>query len=151
MGKEANKSGIRLENWVETLIKDNHYHFVPANRYKASKELDQKIYSKQIVIGKTIYDTNRKCDFITYNPYTTKTEIVIECKWQDVGGSVDEKYPFLVLNIKKIGINTIIILDGDGYKKKAKEWLKEQVNGCLLEVMSLTEFAKYVKKKIYFR
>ena len=44
----------------------------------------------------------------------------------------------------------MIILDGEGYKKKAKEWLKEQVNGCLLGVMSFTEFARYIKKKDLF-
>jgi hypothetical protein len=28
--------------------------------------------------------------------------LIIECKWQESAGSVDEKYPFVVLNIKKM-------------------------------------------------
>jgi hypothetical protein len=32
------------------------------------------------------------------------------------------------LNIQKLDINTIIILDGEGYKKGAEIWLKDQVS-----------------------
>lgn len=36
-----------------------------------------------------------------------------------VAGSVDEKYPFAVHNIMKIGVPSIILIDGGGYKKTA--------------------------------
>ena len=146
MGKEANKTGQKLEDLVEGVIKEKDFAFVEKNKYKDSKSSSQKIYTKQLVVGETIYGTKRKCDFITYNPHT-KREIVIECKWQDTPGSVDEKYPFLVLNIKKIGIDTIIILDGDGYKKKAMEWLKDQMGDCLIGVMGFSEFMVETRKK----
>ena len=52
------------------------------------------------------------------------------------------KYPFLLLNIVYSKIDTIIIIDGNGFKKGALDWLKNQVNGYLKKVISLTEFIK---------
>ena len=147
MSKSANTTEKKLEDLVENILKHNDYFFIDKNKYMASKKiLEQKIYSKQLIIGKTIYNTNRKCDFITYNPFTEK-EIIIECKWQDVAGSVDEKYPFLVLNIKKLDVDTIIVLDGKGYKEAAKERLKEQVGGCLIDVLDFAEFERKTRAK----
>lgn len=74
--------------------------------------------------------------------------LIIESKWQQSGGSVDEKYPYLVQNIKKQGIyDTIIIIDGDGYKKEALKWLNDQVGSNLIEVFSMSEFTSWVNKK----
>ncbi|MDP2637026.1 MAG: hypothetical protein Q8P03_00205, partial [bacterium] len=63
-------------------------------------------------MGLTIYETVRKCDFFIVNRELFPDDLIIECKWQQSGGSVDEKYPFLLFNILKTGIPTIILLDG---------------------------------------
>jgi len=56
-------------------------------------------------------------------------QIRIECKWQQVKGSVDEKLPYLYLNtIEAMPENTIMILiDGAGWKTGAVKWLKDAV------------------------
>ena len=41
---------------------------------------------------------------------------------------MDEKYPFLVYNIFKTGVPTVILLDGRGYRKDATAWLKDQAD-----------------------
>jgi len=38
----------------------------------------------------------------------------------------------------------IILLDGEGYKGGAKEWLKKQVDNKLLGVFNMGEFTKWV-------
>ncbi len=45
-------------------------------------------------------------------------DIRIECKWQQVAGSVDEKLPYLYLNCIEAmpEKHIIIIIDGDGWK-----------------------------------
>jgi predicted Rossmann-fold nucleotide-binding protein len=50
-------------------------------------------------------------------------------KWQQVAGSVDEKFPYLYLNcIETMSENEIIlIVDGGGYKDGALAWLKDAV------------------------
>jgi hypothetical protein len=72
------------------------------------------------------------------------TDVVAECKWQQSGGSVDEKYPLLVFNILKTGIPTIVLLDGGGYSAEARAWLLEQVHdkGALIGVWDMSEFQR---------
>jgi hypothetical protein len=61
--------------------------------------------------------------------------LIIESKWQQSRGSVDEKFPFLVANIpERYPHATIIILDGGGYIKQAELWLRAQIDGTLLLV-----------------
>ena len=94
-------------------------------------------------ISKSLYDGKKtRADFLIYNP-TKKGFIFIECKWQSSGGTVDEKFPYLVSNIKQnYQYETIIVLDGGGYTKGAEKWLKNQANGKIKKVISLAEFIK---------
>jgi hypothetical protein len=148
-GSKANKTGNTLERFVQQALLDrgyvefwNHKKQVFANR----NTLGGKQFAKQVPIGNSIYDTERKCDFLVINRDKFKNDLIIECKWQQRGGSVDEKYAFLIFNIVKTGIPTIVLLDGSGYRAAAKAWLKDQVNpkGSLLAVWDMAEFQKEV-------
>lgn len=59
---------------------------------------------------------------------------------------MDEKYPFTVFNIFKIGVPTIILMDGGGYKPAALTWLKSQVNPnrAIIGVYTMAEFQTVV-------
>ena len=48
----------------------------------------------------------------------------------------------------KIGVPTIMLIDGDGYKKKALLWLKEQAgkDRALIGVYNMSEFQALVNK-----
>ena len=60
---------------------------------------------------------------------------------------MDEKYPFLVLNVKtKYPHRTVLVLDGRGYKKEVQAWLKSQVDDKLLSVLDMSEFQKWANK-----
>jgi hypothetical protein len=61
---------------------------------------------------------------------------------------VDEKYPYLVLNIQmQYQSPTILVLDGGGYKKGAERWVRSQAgHGNLLHVLNMNEFATWVNK-----
>jgi hypothetical protein len=85
-------------------------------------------YSKQVICGNTIYETARKVDFLVINKALFPHGLIVECKWQQVAGSVDEKYPFLLFNIMKTGIPTVILIDGDGYRLAALKFLKDEVS-----------------------
>jgi len=149
-GKKANKTGKTLEVFVERLLQDNGYQYLETPDKKQCftnrKTIEGKKYSTQVPCGTSIYETYRKCDFIVMNKDKFKNCLIIECKWQQSSGSVDEKYPFTVLNIFKIKVPTIILLDGGGYKKGAMEWLKSQViiSGYLIGVYTMQEFTKKV-------
>jgi hypothetical protein len=53
----------------------------------------------------------------------------IECKWQQVSGSVDEKLPYLYLNSIEAmpELSVMILIDGAGWKAGAIQWLKDAV------------------------
>lgn len=79
-------------------------------------------------------------------------EIRIECKWQQVAGSVDEKLPYLYLNSIEAmpERHIVVIIDGKGWKSGAIPWLKEAasqrkyseslMSEKKIEILSLTEF-----------
>lgn len=149
-GSIAKKNGCNLESTIENILKMDGYTEIDKKRFLSfSKISEQPIYSKEVLVGKTIYETNRKCDFIIFHPQKFKENLIIECKWQQRGGSVDEKYPYLILNIKKLGVDTIIVLDGKGYKKRAETWLKDQATGCLKNVVDLSEFLTIANKGFF--
>ncbi len=148
-GTRANQSGNRLERFVQQLLLDkgyaefwNHKKTVFANRAL----IGGKQFVKQVPVGDTIYETMRKCDFLVINHEKFPDGLIIECKWQQSKGSVDEKYPFLLYNIIRTGIPTVVLLDGGGYKPAALTWLKDMVNknGALIGVWTMAEFQKQV-------
>ncbi|MDR0942816.1 MAG: hypothetical protein LBM19_04405 [Holosporales bacterium] len=146
-GTKANKTGNALEDFVEDILKRNGYAEISQDKVFATRQsIRGKQFAKQALCGKTIYDTQRKCDFLVMNQERFPEGLVIECKWQESKGSVDEKYPFLMLNIMKTGVPTVILIDGDGYKKQAFDWLKSQASPelALRGVYTMKEFQKLV-------
>jgi len=57
--------------------------------------------------------------FLVLNKDKFPDRLIIECKWQQVAGSVDEKYPFALCNIFKIGVPTVRLVDSGGGKPTA--------------------------------
>lgn len=148
-GTFANNTGNRLEAFVEQALKEkgytefwNHKEQLFLNR----ESVGGKQYGKHINVGETIYGTKRLADIFILNKDLFPDGLIIECKWQQSGGSVDEKYQFLLYNIIKTGVPTVVLLDGDGYKASAKEWLKLQANPerSLIGVWSMSEFHRKV-------
>ena len=99
-GTQANYTGSILGNDILSRLNERGYTFIPPKRFTPARFLEQSIYSRKFHIGQSIYDTPQYCDFILYHPQKWANNLVIEVKWQQVGGSVDEKYPYLVLNIQ---------------------------------------------------
>jgi hypothetical protein len=148
-GEKAQRTGNVLETFVENSLKQRGYEEFwnyKNTAFENRKAIGGKQYLKQLNIGPTIYETPRKCDFLVINREKFPDDLIIECKWQQSGGSVDEKYPLLVFNILKTGIPTIVLLDGEGYRPAALKWLTDQVHpkGALIGVWTMAEFQKHV-------
>lgn len=118
-------------------------------------------YGKELLLEyvpfTTIYEHKGNTEFLLLSEkYTLKMRI--ECKWQQVSGSVDEKLPYLYLNIiEAMPEDTVMILiDGAGFKQGALKWLKEAVKkqkyttdsnkNKKIMVFSLTEFFTWANK-----
>lgn len=153
-GSIANKTGNNLERFIGNTLKDERYIYVKNNKFISTKSNISvstnktiKIFTTQFKICDGIYNTPIRCDFILYNSEQHPKCLVIESKWQQSKGSVDEKFPYLERNIKeKYPCNTIIILDGGGYKSGADKWLRSKINNNLIGVFTMVEFQTYVNK-----
>ena len=141
-GGKAVNTGNTLERFVLHTLEDKKYTFVQSRKFLAACCLPQPLYTRQIHIGESVYGTKLISDFMLYHPEKHPNRLIIECKWQQSSGSVDEKYPYNVLNIQHMYLSpAIILLDGEGYKSGAADWLRGQVDGKkLLHVFSMMQF-----------
>jgi len=155
----GNETGKYLENAVEEALRQKGYFEYGDKTAQGKTEafrnrhlLDGKQYIKQVHVGETLYGTKRKVDFFVISEKLSTNEttgLIIECKWQQSPGSVDEKFPYLLECIKKTAVGTYVVVDGKGCKPKAEEWLKEQVSyeNHLFKVCSLVEITTEIFKK----
>jgi len=148
-GSKAVSTGNLLERFIEDCLKRqgykefwNHKEQLFDNR----KACGGKQFARQVYCGNTIYETPRKVDFLILNKPLFPEGLIIECKWQQSAGSVDEKYPYLLFNIIKTAVPTVILIDGDGYRKAALKFLKDEVSktSALKGTWTMSEFQKEV-------
>ena len=143
----TNSRGKEFERSIKRTLEEAGYEFMDRHQFIAMKALNQAIYSQQFEIGKDMFGKDRKCDFILYHPRKIPNCLALECKWQSSSGSIEEKFPFLVMSIQLNEYPAIILLDGGGYSKKSKQWLLGQAGkNQLKHVFDLGEFQRYVSK-----
>lgn len=146
-GGQANFTGKVLEDQVVNRLKESGYIEIFGDKalFKTNTFItDDKFFSRHCYICKSIYNTDLYTDVLLFDKEKFINKLAIEIKWQQRSGSVDEKFPFLVMNIKeKFPCPAIIIIDGGGYKSGALEWLKNQIDKKLIGVFSLAEFLKW--------
>lgn len=142
-GRQANLTGNQLEQFIEGILVNHGY-----DKVNKAREFDATVassprnphYAKQYVVKNCIYGRDLRCDFVLYHPALHLGKLLIESKWQQNSGSVDEKFPYLVENINYCyPYPTIVVIDGGGYKKGAEQWLRAQVRNNLLNVFSMQE------------
>ena len=156
-GELANVSGSTLEQTVKTVFQNKGFEIVTHSKWRKHPEG----YAKELLLTNVHFTTVYKHK--GYTEFSAKSEkydfeIRIECKWQQVGGSVDEKLPYLYLNtIEAMPENNIvIIIDGKGFKEGAITWLKDAVQqkkytdlhnrNKSIEVLTISEFITWANK-----
>ena len=92
-GAKANYSGQKLELQVETVL--------------ASLNLD---YKKEVRFTDCYGNSRSRMDFMV-------DDIAIECKRQNVGGTVDQKIPFVYENLSMFK-RGLLVLDGDHFHRR---------------------------------
>lgn len=156
-GSKANKTGKILESNVETTLKQHGYIAVCEQLPKRQKlnwllNSTTKGYGTEVYIGPGIYGTDIFVDFYIVGFPIFPSGLIIECKWQAASGSVDEKLPYLNLNIKNCyPAPTIVLIDGGGAKLGGIDWLKKQIkyeNQNLVAVHNITSFMCWINSYI---
>lgn len=150
-GTKSNVTGNQLEQAVKTVLTGKGFELVNYRIWDKNKEHFGEELLLENVPFITVYGHKGNTEFLLISK-KYNLRIRIECKWQQVAGSVDEKLPYLYLNtIEAMPEKSILILiDGEGWKDGAIKWLKDAVkekkyttdenrNKEIL-VFSLTEF-----------
>lgn len=147
-GAQANFTGMRLEKYIEHSLIGCGFDLVSDKKALVHNitAFEKPSYAKQVHIGDTIYGTDLISDFLLFHPDKWPLGLVIEAKWQQVGGTVDEKYPYFVMNIWASEYQTILVLDGGGYREGAERWVRSMQRHNLLHIFNMTEFQTWVNK-----
>lgn len=77
---------------------------------------------EQFKVARRIWGSERNIDVVLRHPTTSKT-LGIECKYQGVGGTAEEKVPTTVEDIKAWPIEGIVVFAGDGFSQNMKSFL----------------------------
>ena len=157
-GGKAVTSGSVLESTVEGTLQGHGYFQVGENVPKKQRQdelisagLLPKRYARQVYVGAGIYGTDLYVDFYILGAKVFACGLIVECKWQQTGGSVDEKLPYVNLNIQQCyPVPAIVVIDGGGMKPGAIDWLTEQVesNPNLIAVHTLANFIIWANQNL---
>jgi PD-(D/E)XK nuclease superfamily protein len=115
----------------------------------AQRPRPARLFVAQFPIGSSIYGLPLFADFWVRGAAHFPEGLAIEVKWQQSTGSVDEKFPYLALNIKECyPCPALVIADGGGQRPGALHWLRGQVDGNLMAVFSLAEFMAWANRNL---
>ena len=149
-GSKANKNGKRLEDLVETELCKYDIDVLSYNEWvndvtKVSENVKGVLIKNAPYIN--VYGSKSRGEFLLFLDGFLDTRI--ECRSQTVTGSVDEKLPYLLENCKAFDEkNVIVVLEGSGYRKRAKEWFIENAHAVRfknINVMSFKEFKDWAE------
>lgn len=144
---DSNKPKIKLKPFIDNCLRAKGYISVPSNQIVASKYLEQPIYAKHFLIGKSDYEKDLHCDFIIYHPEKYPDFLLIDSKWQEKKGTTEQKFHFWIFHIKQyFPYTTVILLDGGGYYEGAEKWVRKQVDEKLIKVFNKIEFEKWISE-----
>ena len=77
---------------------------------------------EQVRVARRIWGAVRKIDVVLTHPQTRKT-LGIECKFQAVTGTAEEKIPSVIEDIGAWPIPGIVVFGGDGFTENMKMFL----------------------------
>jgi PD-(D/E)XK nuclease superfamily protein len=81
-----------------------------------------KVY-REINVGKTIIGKNRRIDVFCVSEITNKA-FAIECKYQEVEGTVDEKIPYAIDDLQALPMAGCIAYAGRGFSPGVQHMLE---------------------------
>jgi hypothetical protein len=69
---------------------------------------------REVMLGRTIIGKNRHIDIFVVHPGTERA-LAIECKYQDSNGTVDEKIPYAIEDLRVMGMPVCLAYAGSGF------------------------------------
>lgn len=144
-GYRAATSGKDFENKVEAILRAHHFEVQRYSKWDRAEPAEGERLLLKHVPFTNIYKTSSYTEFLLKAPGVVQP-IRIECKFQKVAGSADEKLPYLFLNATEAMPEdfVVIVIDGRGFREGAIAWLRKAVETQEVKkilVLDLLEFA----------
>jgi hypothetical protein len=77
--------------------------------------------------GRTILGKKRRIDLVVYDTTANKM-LALECKYQRVSGSAEEKLPYALENIRSLPFPGYLVYSGDGFSESVLHFLESAPN-----------------------
>jgi hypothetical protein len=77
---------------------------------------------EQVRVARRIWGAVRRIDVVITHPHTRKT-LGVECKYQAVAGTAEEKIPSVIQDIAAWPIPGIVVFAGEGFTENMKMFL----------------------------
>lgn len=71
---------------------------------------------REISLGKSIIGKNRRVDILAIHEETQRA-LAVECKFQSVSGTADEKLPYAIQDLEALSIPATIAYAGEGFSQ----------------------------------
>lgn len=131
-GGYASTIGKSHEKMIEQQLKSFNLIYIPQYKYTG------------------IYECVVRLDYYVKGVPGFEKGLGIESKYQGSSGSADEKFPYLVKNIKEcLPFPCIIIYSLEGARPEAVSWLCNQVDDThLIGTFKLDQFISWIHRKM---
>lgn len=106
-------------------------------------------FTCQLKAHSNIYLAVQKADIFAVHPDKYPMGIIVEVKWQTVGGSVDEKFPFVVHSLKKAPVDLgLLVIDGGGARSASIDWAMRQNTDKVITFDGIGSFSRWARKNL---
>lgn len=152
---DSNRNGAHFEHMVHDALARSGYVFITAEEKKEFVRTNgtvdipyDKWFTSQIRIDTNLYGAMYAVDFYLQNKQKWPNGLFIECKYQGAAGSVDEKYVFTVLSLKKLRSPAVLLMAGNGPRRCAIDWIRKQQVKDKFWALNFDEFFEFVRGKL---
>lgn len=143
-GRRANQNGQRLKDDVALKLLQCGYERHPrvASFWRGAPYFVPHYKSEFC----TMYGAPLTVDFLLWHPDKHPKRLLLATKYQSTSGSIDEKFPYLVTNLKDTGVPALLLVIGGAAKPHGLAWLKAQQTPDFTVLTSWEAFAEYANK-----
>ena len=130
-GTVANRHGAAFEESIAGRLSSRGYREMTSEERRefgiTGTSPPAPCFARQVSPYRNLYNAKFKLDFFVVAENFPEG-LIIEVKYQGSNGSVDEKYVFTVLSLKKLPGHKVFLMAGNGARADAVNWIKRNQN-----------------------
>lgn len=100
-------------------------------------------YREREIIGETPFGQPLRADLILAD-VPGHGELPVIARYQERGGSVEQKLPFLTMAITRSRRGCLVVLDGPGWSQGALDWMAQRQGDRVIDTVDLDGFDAFL-------